>query len=299
MFTKIHEKLGTAGFVISIVALVAALSGGAYAASGALTGKQKKEVTKIAKQYAGKPGAPGAQGPAGAAGPAGPKGDTGSAGSAGAAGVSPAGTNFTGEKTVDSVTCKEGGTEYKGATTNLVCNGKKGTNGTTGFTETLPPNKTETGVWGGGKTEAGVAEGEFLRWFPISFPIPLADAPEAIYVGPTEASAPGCPGRGGAKDPEESPESFPINETPPNPQYPEYHPTIPRADPGKLCVYAGALFEEAAFSSFFKETFEGGTWFPEPVASGNAVPQTGTTVVIDCDLNKACGATGTWAVTAE
>ena len=33
MFDRIHQKLGTAGFVISIVALVAALGGGAYAAS--------------------------------------------------------------------------------------------------------------------------------------------------------------------------------------------------------------------------------------------------------------------------
>ena len=52
MLTRIHRKLGTAGFVISIVALVAALGGGAYAASGGLTGKQKKEVEKIAKKYA-------------------------------------------------------------------------------------------------------------------------------------------------------------------------------------------------------------------------------------------------------
>lgn len=281
MFTKIHEKLGTAGFVISIVALVAALSGGAYAASGGLTGKQKKEVTKIAKKYAGKPGAPGAQGPAG---PGGPKGDTGSGGSAGAAGVSPAGTNFTGEKTVGSVTCKEGGTEYEGATTNLVCNGKKGPQGTSGFTETLPPNKTETGVWGSFLTEDGTEAGD-RRYFPISFPIPLAKAPEAIYVGPTESNKPGCPGRGGAKDPEETPETLPATG--------EYNPTIPRADPGKLCVYAEYMEEATVNGEVFLTSYYEESWGYKPGAS-----QVGTTLGIVCG-GTFCIANGTWAVTAE
>jgi hypothetical protein len=65
---KVHEKLGTAGFIISIVALVAAMGGGAYAASGGLTKKESKEVEKIAKKYAGKyAGKPGADGADGAA----------------------------------------------------------------------------------------------------------------------------------------------------------------------------------------------------------------------------------------
>ena len=78
--SRIHQKLGTAGFVISIVALVAAMGGGAYAASGGLNGKQKKEVEKIAKKYAGKPGA---AGPAGSNGSNGAKGDTGATGAEG------------------------------------------------------------------------------------------------------------------------------------------------------------------------------------------------------------------------
>ena len=51
MFSRIHEQLGTAGFVISIVALVFAMAGGAIAANGGLNGKQKKEVKKFAKKY--------------------------------------------------------------------------------------------------------------------------------------------------------------------------------------------------------------------------------------------------------
>ena len=61
MLTQLRSQFGTAGLVVAIVALIAALAGGAYAASGGLTGKQKKEVTKIAKQNAGKPGGTRAQ----------------------------------------------------------------------------------------------------------------------------------------------------------------------------------------------------------------------------------------------
>jgi hypothetical protein len=87
MISSMRERFGTAGLIVAIFALVVALSGGAYAASGGgLTGKQKKEVEKIAKKFAGKPGpagangtngANGANGTNGAAGPQGPKGDPG------------------------------------------------------------------------------------------------------------------------------------------------------------------------------------------------------------------------------
>lgn len=62
---------------MACIALVVALGGGAYAASGGLTGKQKKEVKKIAKEVAGAPGAPGAPGQAGPAGPQGSEGRSG------------------------------------------------------------------------------------------------------------------------------------------------------------------------------------------------------------------------------
>ena len=50
--------------------------------------------------------------------------------------------------------------------------GAKGENGTTGFTATLPPEKTETGVW----SVAGNSTGEALRtlyFATVSFSIPL------------------------------------------------------------------------------------------------------------------------------
>jgi hypothetical protein len=86
MFSRLHSKLGTAGLVVAIIALVAALTGAAFAAGG-LTVKEKKQVAKIAKKYAGKPGAQGPVGPAGPKGDVGPIGPSGSQGEPGAAGA--------------------------------------------------------------------------------------------------------------------------------------------------------------------------------------------------------------------
>jgi hypothetical protein len=92
MFSRIHEKLGTAGFVISIVALIAALTGGAYAAS-ALNPQVKKQITKESKKFSkkfskefAKPGATGAPGAKGDAGSNGSNGSNGTPGSPGAPG---------------------------------------------------------------------------------------------------------------------------------------------------------------------------------------------------------------------
>jgi hypothetical protein len=150
MFNRIHQKLGTAGFIISIVALVAALGGGAYAASGGLSGKQKKEVEKIAKKYAGKPGSTGATGA------------TGAPGSAGAAGAK-------GDK---------GDTGNTGNTGNTGARGPEGSPWTAGGT--LPSEKTETGTWSANQIET---EEFFETHVPISFPIPLekAGGPTSVF----------------------------------------------------------------------------------------------------------------------
>jgi hypothetical protein len=82
MLRRIHDRLGTAGFVIAIVALVAALCGGAYAASG-ISGREKTEIKKYAKKYSKQFAIPGAQGPAGPQGPAGTAGKEGARGAQG------------------------------------------------------------------------------------------------------------------------------------------------------------------------------------------------------------------------
>lgn len=164
MISRVHQKLGTAGFIIAIVAMVAALGGGAYAASGGLSGKQKKEVEKIAKKYAGKPGAagvPGATGPTGPAGPAGAKGDAGPEGKQGQEGKQ----------------------------------GIQGKPGTTGFTEFLPSGKTLVGTWSVSKPEVESASPILSS---ISFGIPLETEPEFNFVTQANATEPAvkaaCPG---------------------------------------------------------------------------------------------------------
>jgi hypothetical protein len=159
MLDRIHRKLGTAGFIISILALVAALGGGAYAASGGLNGKQKKEVEKIAKKFSGKPGAAGATGPSGAAGKDGSNGSNGTAGTAGTA-------------------------------------GKNGTNGTNGSPWTaggvLPSGSTETGAWSIQST-ADEVTAETAAVTSISFPVPLSaalDSEHVFYVPTTGPESP-------------------------------------------------------------------------------------------------------------
>jgi collagen triple helix repeat protein len=78
-----REPFGRAALALGVIGVVLAMVGGAWAASGGLTGKQKKEVTKIAKNFAGKPGLNGAQGPPGAPGANGKDGAPGSPGQQG------------------------------------------------------------------------------------------------------------------------------------------------------------------------------------------------------------------------
>jgi hypothetical protein len=145
MLRRLHDRLGTAGMVIAVIALVAALTGTAFAANSALSSKQKKEVEKIAKKFAGKPGPAGAQGPAGSAGAQGPKGDAGPKGDVGSAG-------------------KEGPAGPPGS---------EGPEGPEGSPWTLggvlPAGQTETGTWV--LTPYEVNGSAFV---PISFSIPLA-----------------------------------------------------------------------------------------------------------------------------
>jgi hypothetical protein len=191
MFERIHQKLGTAGFVISIVALIAALGGGAYAAtsnSGQATASAK---AKQGKQ--GKPGKTGKTGPAGPAGPAGPQGPAGPTGPKGDTGG--AGTNGSNGKSVVVTAIAEGGSKCEGragsevkqegtASGQAVCNGK---NGTTGFTETLPPGKSETGNWSAIAGALGGVAAAASVPFPISYNIPLAQPSEhVVYLDAEE-----------------------------------------------------------------------------------------------------------------
>jgi hypothetical protein len=165
-----------------VVALLVALGGTALAASGALTGKQKKEVKAIAKSFqgtgpGGAAGPPGPTGPAGSKGDQGAKGDKGDPGNLGATGKSvvvttePKGTN-----------CKEAGVKVEvesNPAKKFVCNGSPWTAG-----GTLPVGSTETGTW----AASSEITGSTSNYLPISFTIPLAaslDEEHVHYIGPS------------------------------------------------------------------------------------------------------------------
>lgn len=125
MLSRIKKRVGTPGMVIAVIALVLAMIGGAYAASGALTKKQKKEVEKIAKKFAGKPGAAGPTGPQGPAGANGKDGTNGTNGSNGKDGESVTIAAASG--------CPNGGAKFSNASgTKEACNGAPGQPGEPG-----------------------------------------------------------------------------------------------------------------------------------------------------------------------
>lgn len=183
MFASLRTRFGIPG-VISVIALVFALTGSAFAAKFIITSKSQIKPSVLAslkgpKGAAGEPGAkgdPGGQGPEGKAGPEGKQGAEGKEGKEG----------------------PEGKQGPKGDT------GAPGQNGTTGFTETLPSGKTETGVWDVSTNEPSV------KFATMSYAIPLAQPPAAVKVVQVEEEeVEGCPGTAEA----------------------------PAAEPGNLCIY--------------------------------------------------------------
>jgi hypothetical protein len=215
MFSRITRRFTYTNIVLTL-ALVFAMTGGAYAAKRYLITSTKQISPTVLKTLTGKTGPVGATGAAGPAGPQGPAGTPGPAGPAGAKG--------------------ENGTEGKPGTEGK--EGKAGKNGTNGqpgaegpqgppgpFLETLPSGKAEEGTWSFG---AEVSSG-FLT-VPISFTIPLAaplDEEHVHFVAPeTKGPAVGCE-EGTSEE--------------------------PKAAKGNLCIYASRL-QEAEISKFFVTT---------------------------------------------
>ena len=142
MFSKMRRRVTYANVAMTL-ALVFAMTGGAYAASKYLitsTQQISPKVLKSLKGANGKNGAAGLAGPAGPAGPGGAKGETGSAGAKGEKGTA----------------------------------GEKGATGEINTAGPLPAGKTETGAWSFPAYTAAAAGVLFAA--AISFPIPLAAA---------------------------------------------------------------------------------------------------------------------------
>jgi hypothetical protein len=286
---RLKEPFGKAGLTVAIFALILGMVGGAYAATK-LNGTQKKEVEKIAKKFAGKPGANGANGTNGSNGTAGTNGKDG------ANGTSATTASFTGNEHG----CGEGGVIVKSASPEaVVCNGEKGTAGTTGFTETLPQGKTEKGTW------ALRTDGETAGLASISFSIPLAaglDSEHVFYLYPPGQHTLICEALTGAEQVE-------CEETVEFEEEVEEHDCTgsaisPAAKPGDLCVYAARTNEGALTPASSANGAGRGLPIQAPVNEEPlANPGTGTSGAVLL-LGPPSGETGTvlgwgsWAVTA-
>jgi hypothetical protein len=211
MFSKIRKRLTYTNVGVTL-ALVFAMTGGAYAASKYVITSTKQIKPSVLKQLQGKAGARGAQGPqgpggaTGASGPQGPGGATGASGPQGAAGGT--GVSVTSKPlTASDVACKrEGGSEFTAASgKTFACNGSPWTAG-----GVLPSGATETGTW----EDQNRKEVKEPTTALISFSVPLKEAPTPHYIEPEEVELEklpaGCKGT----------------------------PAKPEAEPGNLCIFA-------------------------------------------------------------
>ncbi len=276
MFSTLRNRFGIPG-VISVIALVFALVGGALAAnnlgdsgSSATASAKKKKAVKGPRGPKGAKGATGAAGPAGATGPVGPAGAAGPKGDTGATGES--GDNGKDGFSVTSAPataeeCPEGGTKFTSVSgTSEVCNGA---DGQTGFTEVLPSEKTETGAYviaseAGTGTFVGSALASISFSIPLSEELPLSNVvyvPAAAPEPPAECENGEHPGTASVSNPE--------------------------ASPGFLCVYEGTSFGLVSAEMLAIK----------PTNGTFGTSTAGAILAQEVTAPEARG-TGTWAVTA-
>ena len=269
MFSTLRTRFGIPG-VISVMALVFAMFGGAYAASNGNSGKATASKTKTVKGPRGPKGAVGPAGPQGPIGATGPNGDTGAAGANGTNGKD--GINGTnGEDGTSVVASTEpsgtgncegrGGSKFiTGATTTFACNGKDGTGGAGGgsLPTTLGSGETETGTW------SLVGSGGPSPISPVSFPIPLsAEAAKNTTLHTAEAEGDAtCTGN--------------VDE--------------PTAPPGVFCRYVSEESTSGAESPFFV--------YPPDFGANEGVGTSGA-LILGEGLAPAFIQVGSWAVTAS
>ena len=254
----LSNKFGIPG-VISVIALVFAMVGGAYAAKKYVitsTNQIKPSVLKTLKGKPGAPGAPGAKGDTGAAGPAGAKGDAGAPGGAG----------------------KEGPEGPEGPEGEEGEPGEPGEQGVPGQPWTpdnvLPANATETGTYflgsdGGKGAFFGSAATEIS--FTIALKAEIADANVHFISAGGDATA--CKNAAHAGEP---------------------GPANPEAPPGALCVFENAQNAGAPFTAAPEILNPGGAG-----ALGAGTTGALLTRPLPADPTEAANAFsyGTWAVT--
>lgn len=226
MWDRIRERVGSAGLIVGVIALVLAVAGGAYAAGGGLSGKQKKEVEKISKKFAGKPGAAGANGKDGTNGSNGSNGKDGANGTNGT--VGPKGKSITARAALPTECEERGGAivedEALPPSEIEVCAGEEGSPWTAGGA--LPAGATETGSWIFSANESSEEE----AYAALSFAVPLPAGLTAAKVHyESEANFADFDGAGA--------ETVGCEGT----------TSIPLAPEGNLCVYGNVNVSGATF----------------------------------------------------
>ncbi len=263
MFSAVRRRLTYANVAMTL-ALVFAMSGGAYAAGKYLISSTKQISPKVLKSLVGK------------AGPAGKNGTNGTNGTNGAPGAA-------GEKGPQGPQGPEGKEGKQGEPGKEGKAGEPGKNGLSGFTKTLPPEETETGAWSYGDTPAPAGP-QPLLYIPISFSIPLsvelgetqvhfinAHNEEVVFPEPVGKTVFG----GSAEVEQKSKECT-------------GSAAAPTAAPGNLCVYVAEQGERP----FLRPFQTPGTY---PFGSGAGT--TGTILRMKAESEGKSGY-GTWAVTA-
>jgi Collagen triple helix repeat (20 copies) len=313
MFSLLRNRLGIPG-LISVIALVFAMGGGAYAANGGgdgatasakknrkgnnsgLNGKQKRQTVNIAKFWArkipgppglpGAPGLPGPQGPQGDEGDDGDRGPRGPQGSEGPPGKDGADGASVIKKNEQPPTCPdESGFTYEvegSGEEDEVCSAGGGGD----LPPTLPENTTLTGGWTVSTTQEaspdflGFSDTEHTTLVPISFPIPLSNViplANAIFVPKGNTSTEHC-------------SAAPIGGTLEN----------PKAEAGYLCVYSGELVNLAP------ETVSGSVPAANPFIPLNVdnfgargADVSGTSLALSVEAAGDALGWGSWAVTGQ
>jgi Collagen triple helix repeat (20 copies) len=220
MFQRIRQHL-TPSTVIAFLALLFALTGGAFAASShghgsdsAATASSTHASAAKSKAKRGPRGPAGPKGATGAPGAAGPKGEAGPQGPAGAAGAK----GEAGSQGAAGVTGPKGEAGPQGEEGPQGENGKEGKEGSPWTASgTLPPGKTETGAWTAGKSSAAA-----LQYVPISFTLPLEKPLDESHVHILNESGQ---------------EFLDGNEV--HSEDCEGSASAPTAKPGNLCIYTG------------------------------------------------------------
>lgn len=225
MFSWVRRRVTWVNVAMTL-ALVFAMTGGAYAAKRYLITSTKQISPKVLKKLEGRVGPAGKAGPAGASGaigpvgPAGPEGKAGLNGKDGTNGVngsdgvngkSVKSSEFTGKKG----TCATGGSEFEvegSAEITYACNGAGGS-----------AEGTETGTWFIERNVSGAGE---IVQTPVSFPTPLPQPATKGQAAHFEYVNQKCT-------------EFPTNcGTPPGTTHCKGNFQEPTAEPGYFCVYS-------------------------------------------------------------